>query len=178
MLLVQYLTVLVILSQQGVFAFFPNVLATTKGSRNSVLRAADGSIESIREEIKYGGIQHCGVLVSDVEKSKSFYMTVFGFTDDSFLRPTTLPYNGAFLRVGNDQIHLMGLPNPDPTSGRPDHGGRERHIAFTVNNIDTIVSNLNDKSVKFTLSMSGRRALFCRDLDGNAFEFVEDVSLR
>jgi glyoxylase I family protein len=178
MLFIQLLTVLIILSQQGVLSFFANVLTITKGLRESELRAVDSSIDSIREEIKYGGIQHCGVLVSDVEKSKSFYMTVFGFTDDSFLRPTTLPYNGAFLRVGNDQIHLMGLPNPDPTSGRPDHGGRDRHIAFTVNNIDTIVSNLNEKSVKFTLSMSGRRALFCRDLDGNAFEFVEDVSLR
>ena len=178
MLFIQLLTVSIILSHQGVYAFFSNVLAIAKSSRESELRAADSSIESVREEIKYGGIQHCGVLVNDVEKSKFFYMTVFGFTDDSFLRPTTLPYNGAFLRVGNDQIHLMGLPNPDPTSGRPDHGGRDRHIAFTVNNIDTIVSNLNARSVKFTLSMSGRRALFCRDLDGNAFEFVEDVSLR
>ena len=177
MLFIQLLTAIVILSQQRAFAFLTNVLAIAKDSRISELRATDNSIESIRKEIKYGGIQHCGVLVSDVEKSKSFYMTVFGFTDDSYLRPTTLPYNGAFLRVGNDQIHLMGLPNPDPTSGRPDHGGRDRHIAFTVNNIDSIVSNLNEKSVKFTLSMSGRRALFCRDLDGNAFEFVEDVSL-
>jgi catechol-2,3-dioxygenase len=26
--------------------------------------------------------------------------------------------------------------------------------------------------------MSGRRALFCRDLDGNAMEFMEDNTLR
>ena len=127
--------------------------------------------------MKYGGIHHCGVLVSDVEKSKLFYIDVFGFSDDSHLRPQTLPYPGAFLRVGGDQIHLMGLPNPDPTDGRPDHGGRDRHVALTVNNIDIIMSRLENKNIKYTLSKSGRRALFCRDLDGNAFEFVEETTL-
>ena len=129
------------------------------------------------EEIRFGGLHHCGILVSDVEKSKLFYINVLGFADESHLRPLTLPYPGAFLRVGIDQIHLMGLPNPDPTGGRPDHGGRDRHVAINVNNIDNIMNRLNAENVKYTLSMSGRRALFCRDLDGNAFEFIEDASL-
>ena len=30
-----------------------------------------------------------------------------------------------------DQIHLMQLPNPDPTTGRPAHGGRDRHTGVT-----------------------------------------------
>ena len=135
------------------------------------------STESSDQEIKYGGIQHCGVLVKDIEKSKAFYMSVFGFSDESNLRPLSLPYPGAFLRVGQDQIHLMMLPNPDPTTGRPDHGGRDRHIALTVNNIDKIASRLTANDIKFTLSMSGRRALFCRDLDGNAMEFMEDNTI-
>lgn len=134
-------------------------------------------MDSPISEMKYGGIHHCGVLVSDVEKSKIFYMDVFGFSDDTHMRPLTLPYPGAFLRVGSDQIHLMGLPNPDPTDGRPDHGGRDRHVALTVNNIDFIMSRLEKRSINYTLSKSGRRALFCRDLDGNAFEFVEVITL-
>ena len=174
--------------------------------------------------IKYGGLHHCGILVRDVGESKSFYMVralkhirnthvlsltqytpsthtfsqdVFGFEDESHMRPTTLPYPGAFLKIGpgtqpnsftshlnhpfpnyspssnhtwpsvihdppiphdndnmimtttiwqcqrqmtttttmtttvtmtiTDQIHLMQLPNPDPTTGRPAHGGRDRH---------------------------------------------------
>jgi hypothetical protein len=64
------------------------------------------------QSIKYGGVHHCGVLVSDLEKSKQFYMDVFGFSDESHLRPKTLPYGGAFLGVGANQIHLMQLPNP------------------------------------------------------------------
>ena len=93
------------------------------------------------------------------------------------MRPKTLPYPGAFMKIGPDQIHLMQLPNPDPTTGRPEHGGRDRHTALTVNNIDIIKERLESRGMAFTMSMSGRRALFTRDIDGNAFEFMEDVSL-
>jgi glyoxylase I family protein len=71
----------------------------------------------------------------------------------------------------------MQLPSVDPRDGRPAHGGRDRHIAITVNNIDLIKERLEVRNLSFTMSMSGRRALFCRDPDGNAYEFVEDVTL-
>jgi glyoxylase I family protein len=71
----------------------------------------------------------------------------------------------------------MELPNPDPVDGRPQHGGRDRHVALTINNVDIIKSRLEARGMKYTFSQSGRRALFCRDLDGNAFEFIEDTSL-
>lgn len=128
-------------------------------------------------EIIYGGLQHCGILVRDAEKSRRFFMDVFDFKDDTHLRPTTLPFKGAFLKFGRDQIHLMELPNPDPIDDRPEHGGRDRHIALTINNIDTIKQRLDARGMKYTTSQSGRRALFCRDLDGNAFELVEDTNL-
>ena len=141
-------------------------------SKKSALLSSAGSGEMV-----YGGLQHCGILVADTEASKQFYTEVFGFEDESHLRPTKLPYPGAFLRLGPDQIHLMELPNPDPTEGRPEHGGRDRHVALTINNIDFIVERLRQRAHAYTLSKSGRRALFTRDLDGNAFEFVEDSSL-
>ena len=74
--------------------------------------------------VEYGRIQHCGVLVKDTEASKSFYMNVFGMEDEDYLRNPKLPFNGSFLRAGASQIHLMELPNPDPLTGRPAHGGR------------------------------------------------------
>ena len=65
----------------------------------------------------------------------------------------------------------------DPKEGRPAHGGRDRHIALTINNIDLLKDKLNAAGIAFTLSQSGRRALFCRDIDGNAYEFMEDTTL-
>ena len=126
---------------------------------------------------RFGGIQHCGILVKDTEKSKRFYIDIFGFEDETHLRPTTLPFDGAFLRCGDSQVHLMELPIIDPIDGRPEHGGRDRHVALTINNIDIIKEKLEGIGMPYTFSKSGRRALFCRDLDGNAYEFMEDPSL-
>lgn len=74
--------------------------------------------------INYGRIQHAGVLVTDTEKSKEFYMKVYGMQDDDHLRNPKLPFKGSFMRAGSSQIHLMELPSPDPIMGRPIHGGR------------------------------------------------------
>lgn len=74
--------------------------------------------------IDYGRIQHAGLLVRDTLASKKFYMDVLGMSDDTELRNKKLPFDGAFLRAGSSQIHLMELPNPDPLEGRPEHGGR------------------------------------------------------
>jgi glyoxylase I family protein len=122
---------------------------------------------------RYGGIAHAGVLVSNTQTALDFYLGTLGFEDDTHLRPN-LPFPGAFVRGGAQQIHLMELPNPDPTTGRPEHGGRDRHVAFTVASIDPLMARLQERGVGFTMSKSGRRAVFCRDPDGNALEFMED----
>lgn len=136
---------------------------------------------TLHEKLVYGSIQHAGILVENTEVSKLFYMEVFGFADETHLRPKTLPYPGAFLKCGSSQIHLMELPTTDIKSGRPEHGGRDRHVALTTNNIDIIRDRLIARGHPYTYSQSGRRALFCRDPDGNAYEFMEtaeDLLLR
>ena len=127
--------------------------------------------------IIYEEIQHCGVIVKNVNESIKFYIDMFDCIDESYRRPITLPYPGAFLRFGRNEIHLMQLPNCDPTEGRPAHGGRDRHIAMNVNNIEIIGARYKKRNLPYTMSMSGRRALFCRDIDGNAYEFMEDPKL-
>jgi glyoxylase I family protein len=42
-----------------------------------------------------------------------------------------------------------------------------------VANLDALCDSLEAAGVTFTRSKSGRRALFCRDPDGNALEFIE-----
>lgn len=80
--------------------------------------------------VDYGRIQHAGVLVKDTVASKKFYMDVLGMLDETELRSSKLPFDGAFLKAGSSQIHLMELPNPDPEEGRPEHGGRYVSVLF------------------------------------------------
>jgi hypothetical protein len=85
-----------------------------------------------KRKVGFMGIQHAGLLVDNVEKALEFYLNVLGMEDASKERPN-LPYKGAFIQVGpQQQIHLMELPSVDPKTGRPAHGGRDRHIALQV----------------------------------------------
>lgn len=126
--------------------------------------------------VQYGRIQHAGVLVKDSAASKKFYMEVYGMEDEDSFRNPKLPFKGSFLKAGSSQIHLMELPSPDPETGRPEHGGRDRHVAVTVKDLEPLVESLERHGRKFTRSKSGRRAIFTRDLDMNAIEFIEDSS--
>lgn len=124
-----------------------------------------------------------------------------------------LPYRGAWLWVGSEMIHLMELPNPDPYTGRPEHGGRDRHTCIAIRDVSKLkaildkagnysychslpecrkicgpckfskhVKLLNEKlffcsfyisGIPYTLSRSGRPAIFTRDPDTNALEFTQ-----
>jgi glyoxylase I family protein len=115
-------------------------------------------------------LHHVSLIVSDTEKALAFYRGILGLK--TCQRPD-LPFPGAWLELNDQQIHLLELPNPDPVSGRPEHGGRDRHTAFTVSDITVIQQRLEQKCMTYTKSISGRQALFCRDPDGNAIEFIQ-----
>jgi catechol 2,3-dioxygenase-like lactoylglutathione lyase family enzyme len=115
---------------------------------------------------------HAGLLVSDLARARLFYESVLGLTPCRN-RPE-LPYPGEWYELGGgQQLHLMQLPNPDAASVRPEHGGRDRHLALGVGNMVALKSRLDAAGVKYTASKSGRAALFCRDPDANTLEFVE-----
>ena len=118
-------------------------------------------------------VLHASLLVQDTLRSLEFYQRVLGLEMNT-ARPD-LGYPGAWLQVGRQQIHLMELPNPDPMTGRPVHGGRDRHIALDVSDVDELRKALDMAGIAYTRSRSGRKALFCRDPDGNALEFVEQA---
>ncbi len=122
------------------------------------------------ENILY--IHHSSLIVSDAKASLNFYTNIIGLKQ---LERPNLPFPGVWLEIGQQQIHLLELNNPDPTTNRPAHGGRDRHVAFMVLDLDKIKQALDKGEVKYTVSLSGRRALFCRDLDGNTLEFIEKI---
>ena len=119
-------------------------------------------------------LHHVSLIVADTARALAFYRDLLGL--ELVTRPP-LGFPGAWLRIGDRQIHLLELPpilpGPDPVTGRPDHGGRDRHLALSLVALDPLVVALDQAGIPYTLSRSGRRALFCRDPDGNALEFVE-----
>lgn len=116
-------------------------------------------------------IHHASIVVADTGRSLSFYRDLLGLRVDGS-RPD-LGYPGAWLWIGDQQLHLLELSNPDPVEGRPAHGGRDRHLALTVDDLDALALQLDAAGIGYTRSRSGRRALFFRDPDGNALELIE-----
>jgi len=124
----------------------------------------------------FKSILHSSVLVANTEMSLNFYHEILGIEIDHS-RPD-LGYPGAWLNIGNlethnQQIHLIELPNPDPIDNRPEHGGRDRHVALETDQFDQLVETLNSHKIKLSLSKSGRKAVFFRDPDGNAIEVIQ-----
>ncbi|MEK6750122.1 MAG: VOC family protein [Pseudomonadota bacterium] len=120
--------------------------------------------------IRVKSILHATVLVADTPLALAFYRDILGLALDE--RRPDMGYPGAWLAVGEQQLHLVQLPNPDPRSGRPAHGGHDRHIALACADLAVLRTRLDACAIPYTLSRSGRAALFCRDPDGNALEFV------
>ncbi len=110
------------------------------------------------------GVHHVSLNVADVEAALAFYVGGLGLTvrDD---RPN-LPFGGAWLDAGQEQIHLIRADPPH------DHG---QHFAFAVDDLDAIVAALRQQSVQVSAPKpigSGRQA-FCHDPAGNRVELHE-----
>lgn len=49
-------------------------------------------------------------------------------------------------------IHLMELPNPDPLTGRPQHGGRDRHTCIAIRDVSKLKAILDKAGISFFFS--------------------------
>jgi glyoxylase I family protein len=113
---------------------------------------------------------HASLMVDDLARAREFYEDVLGLKP-SPARPE-MSFAGVWYDLGAAQIHLICLPNPDAASERPLHGGRDRHTALGVRGWNALHARLDAAGLPYTLSQSGRHALFVRDPDGNALELV------
>lgn len=117
------------------------------------------------------GLDHVSIIVADAEKSREFYQTLFGL--ELLTRPD-LGFPGYWLDLKAGQsLHIMQLDNPNQNTLRPQHGGRDFHFALRVKSIAFYKERLDERGLAYTVSQSGRKALFLKDLDNNAFELFE-----
>jgi len=121
------------------------------------------------------GLAHIGILVSDAEKSKEFYLHTLRF---DLKEDCTLP-NGTrliFCDAGSCQIELVCLPAHTP---KPE--GVVSHIAIECKNIEGWVEELKGKGVQFESEsitvmdglLGGAKNIFLRGPDGERIELWE-----
>lgn len=117
------------------------------------------------------GFDHVTIIVKDAEASLAFYQQLLGV---GLLQRPELGFPGYWVDLHLGQsLHIMQLENPNANTVRPLHGGRDYHFALRVNSIDEYAKRLTRLGTDYTESKSGRKALFIRDLDNNAFELFE-----
>lgn len=148
-------------------------LLMTKASVRPTLIVEEQNADETKNGIGVVSVHHVGLLCENLEKSLEFYQDLLGLEVNEARPNDKLPYRGKWLWVGSEMIHLMELPNPDPLTGRPEHGGRDRHTCIAIKNVNKLKSIFDKAGISYTLSRSGRPAIFARDPDGNALEFTQ-----
>jgi len=119
--------------------------------------------------MKISGYHHASLIVTDLIKAADFYEKLIGL--EPIERPK-LGFSGLWYAVGDLQLHLLVLTPPLRFKEVPEHVGRDWHLALAIDDIEELKIKLTKAGIFYTLSRSGRKALFCRDPDQNGLEFV------
>lgn len=115
-------------------------------------------------------LAHVSLLTASVERSRAFYEGVLGLTPST--RRPSFTFGGVWYEFGAVELHLIQTDKLEPVERDP-YGGRDRHVAFEVDDLGALMNVLETNAIAYRRSASGRRSLFCRDPDGNALEFSE-----
>lgn len=125
------------------------------------------------------GIHHIAIICSDYERSKSFYTDVLGL---KIIREVYREERKSYkldLALGDHYvIELFSFPDPPERPSRPEACGL-RHLAFSVENLDAVVSDLQSRNIAVepvrTDEYTGKRFTFIADPDQLPIEFYEEV---
>ncbi|MDR7570223.1 MAG: VOC family protein, partial [Armatimonadota bacterium] len=84
-------------------------------------------------------LQHCSLVVRDLERSRWFYGKVLGL--EEVPRPSTFTFRGAWFRRQNAEVHLILAEDTTAPPGFPEAGSAKRtglatHFAFEVADLE------------------------------------------
>lgn len=92
-------------------------------------------------------IHHIAIIGSDYQKSKHFYVDLLGF---KIIRENYRNERDDYkidLKCGNLEIELFIIKNAPKRPSYPEAQGL-RHLAFYVEDVETMVTQLNQKGIK------------------------------
>ncbi len=122
-------------------------------------------------------IHHIAIICSDYEASKRFYIDVLGlvvinetFREERASFKLDLSLNGKYV------IELFSFPHPPKRPSKPEATGL-RHLAFKVENLETIISHLEKHNIEVEPiridEITSKRFTFTADPDNLPIEFYE-----
>jgi glyoxylase I family protein len=125
-------------------------------------------------------LNHCGLVVHDLERSRWFYGTVLGMRE--IPRPSNFTFQGAWFQGGDSQLHLIlasetTAPAGFMDAGQARHTGLATHIAFEVEDIEPMKATLEQHGVQILggpmLRGDGVRQMYLYDPDDYLLEFFD-----
>jgi catechol 2,3-dioxygenase-like lactoylglutathione lyase family enzyme len=125
-------------------------------------------------------IQHVGLVVSDVDRSRRFYREALGL--EEVPRPANFAFDGAWFRFGGTEIHLLAEEHTTGGAGQPNPGagaarGMTHHLAFEVDDLDGALDRLAENGVSLAGGPmprgDGHVQVFFHDPDGYVLELFQ-----
>ena len=125
-------------------------------------------------------LQHVGLIVSDLERSRRFYGDALGL--EEVPRPPNFTFAGAWFRFGGTEIHLLAEADTTGRAGASDPGpsaayGLVAHVALEVEDFEAALARLRESDVPLIGGPmprgDGVTQVFFRDPDGHVLEFFE-----
>jgi catechol 2,3-dioxygenase-like lactoylglutathione lyase family enzyme len=110
-------------------------------------------------------IDHCSVLITDVERSRKFYGGFLGLKEIN--KPRTFDFVVVWYDLGNQHLHLLLKDRPDSIS--------PRHFALRVADCAAARAHCRAHGVatQETTPIPGADRFFIADPDGNRIEVIQ-----
>jgi catechol 2,3-dioxygenase-like lactoylglutathione lyase family enzyme len=110
-------------------------------------------------------IDHCSVLITDVERSRRFYGGLLGLKE--IHKPRTFDFVVVWFDLGNQHLHLLLKDKPDSIS--------PRHFALRVGDAAAARSYFRQHGIvtQETTPIPGADRFFISDPDGNRIEIIQ-----
>lgn len=110
-------------------------------------------------------LDHCSVLITEVERSRRFYGGLLGLKE--IARPRTFDFVVVWYDLGNQHLHLLLKEQADTLSAR--------HFALRVADIQTARAHFaaHGIAIQETTPIPGADRFFIFDPDGNRIEIIQ-----
>lgn len=110
-------------------------------------------------------IDHCSVIITDVERSRRFYRDLLGLKEIN--TPRTFDFVVLWFELGDQTLHFFQKPESDSIS--------PRHFALRVADVAGARTYFREHGleVEETTVIPGADRFFIRDPDGNRIEIIQ-----